>query len=109
MNYELAKQLKGAGFLFIEDDPSLPMKIGREVELVCNFTFGDNKTYYCPTLSELIKACGDGFNYLERFKGKWFASECGDIIEDADVCKQSRGKTPEEAVAKLWLELNKKD
>ena len=59
-----------------------------------------------PSLSELIEACGEGFEELVRFKdknaigAKWGAFTNPKIV--------SRGNTPEEAVARLWLGLNKK-
>lgn len=85
MNYELAKQLKDAGF---------PWK----------GPFFENEEYYreyYPTLSELIEACGDKFDALvssER-SGGWMATDGRGLSGD--------GSTPEEAVANLWLELNK--
>jgi len=68
-----------------------------------------------PTLSELIEVCGDRMvmlfkEYKER-KIIWVATDgtvSGDWILDASEYKKARGKTPEEAVANLWLELNKK-
>jgi len=59
--------------------------------------------WYQPTLSELIEACGEGFHYLNRniqSAGRaWFAG--GERVT-------FDGSTPEEAVARLWLALNKK-
>lgn len=53
-----------------------------------------------PTLSELIEACGHNFWILQR-----------DPITDTFVASfddyNEEGKTPEEAVARLWLALNK--
>ena len=80
-----------------------------------------------PTLSELISACGDGFISLSRID--FIDSE--KLQTDKKVVKYHRfnasggkvreltyrnktyehvklGKTPEEAVARLWLALNKK-
>lgn len=57
---------------------------------------------YLPTLSDLIDAVGNGFT-LERI----------DRFEEETVWRAKttfgtgKGSTPEEAVAKLWLELNK--
>ena len=65
MNYKLAKKLFEAGFPFrqkrweIDDYPP--------------------ETYKLPTLSELIKECGDKFSQLNKWdkdkepKGKWSA------------------------------------
>jgi hypothetical protein len=58
-----------------------------------------------PTLSELIKACGS--------KTFWLFTE-GDIEWNAMLTHPSEpgeigfGPTPEEAVANLWLALNRK-
>lgn len=87
MTYELAKQLKDAGW---------------KVNL-----YDKTKEFSSISLSELIEACGDKIYVL-----------CTAIYHDKEslqiihgwACNGmvSFGKTPEEAVAKLWLELNKK-
>ena len=113
MNYELAKQLKDAGFpqegkgLYWE--PTYFGYTGEKVD--------KPKTEHCvylPTLSELIESCGDKFGQLvqcDRFKGEgWFAIGCPTKWEDDGVLNiQEEGETPEEAVAKLWLKLNKEE
>lgn len=80
MNYKLAKQLKDAGFPGSE---------------TC-----EKDELYHPTLSELIEACGkDLMALIPIWKSKdWVA-----YGEDYAFS----GKTHEEAVAKLWLKLNK--
>lgn len=55
--------------------------------------------YYCPSLSDLLEACGDRFARLSIVKAIWFA-------ESHDPEKIAMGNSPEEAVAKLWLALN---
>jgi hypothetical protein len=85
MTYELAKQLKDAGFPFIK----------------CEH---DESSIKIPTLSELIEACGAGFDHLMRVDEGFLA-----FPNDIDVKNDGEdylGKTPEEAVAKLWLKLN---
>lgn len=59
-------------------------------------------------LGELIEACGDGINRLWKVdnsyddgKSKWCATGTNDFLDGL-------GSTPEEAVSRLWLELNKK-
>lgn len=87
MTYELAKELKDAGFRFDFCND------GEEVHFKECF----------PSLSQLIEACGE-FKSLDFYKarkrtGEWRAQarlHCG------------FGPTPEEAVAKLWLALQKK-
>lgn len=65
-----------------------------------------------PDLSELIEACGNDFGQLRL-------SECEEetvfnAYPSTKKLKEKKewylafGKTPEEAVANLWLELNKK-
>lgn len=89
MNYELAKELKDAGFR-----PDIYLyEVTREV--------GN-----APTLEELIEACGDQFYSLVfALDNDWRAFSEKDqwnTVATAD------GKTPTEAVARLWLALNKK-
>jgi len=99
MNYELAKQLKDAGF---------PMKEATEQQIKDSSTdiirFVTSKAWFIvPTFEELIEACGAQFDTLyqaDRFK--WVAHD------GALITQRYTGATPTEAVAKLWLALNKK-
>jgi hypothetical protein len=101
MTYELAKQLKDAGFSNIRMGDYFAHSMGSHSDT------RDSESCYCnedhfPTLSELIEAV-DEFSYLadRRYRGlDWVA--CGGGSEEVT------DKTPEEAVAKLWLALNKK-
>ncbi len=88
MNYELAKKLKDAGF------PEMEWRIEQFLK------HGPAKL---PTLSELIEACGDSLGDLTRTDSGWMTN-CENIGNNP----QTEGSTPEEAVANLWLELNKK-
>ena len=103
MKYELAKQLKDAGFPLREYDPNLPFKIGKDI--VCTYFKIGRKEYLEPSLSELIEACGDRFDALikdSEVRGDWVATaENG----DADNLVSQTSSTPSEAVAKLWLTL----
>ena len=86
MNYELAKQLKDAGF------PQL--------------TFGRwGADAADPDLEELIEACGNGFIAIVRADdgSEYFATARGDAM----FPPRHVGATPTEAVAMLWLALNK--
>ena len=112
MTYKLALKLKNAGF---------PQEN-------CDFYFhGVRRLYYresgvglakltvgSPTLSELIKACGEGFYGIRVWSDTddkigyqamddWHSEE-----EHCGMIGATFGSTPEEAVAKLWLEINKK-
>jgi hypothetical protein len=64
------------------------------------------KTAHIPSLSDLIEACGDKFYGLDfhiGFEIKWLAEG---LLDDDTIIGEG-GKSPSEAVAKLWLELNK--
>ena len=99
MNYELAKQLKDAGYKFqpmsMADDKVAELR-KRQID------FGEYKErirfVLTPTLEELIDACGDEFRLLELVSGKRW--ECVGVDEFFD--------TPTEAVAKLYIQLNEK-
>lgn len=104
MNYSLALKLKEAGF-------------GQEERLGIGngdmFLEGKKGLVYVPTLSELIEAIGDRFRNIELRQediegGRWvaYSRENDDINCEVSIFKN--GQTPEEAVANLWLEINKK-
>ena len=103
MKYELATELKDAGFpqggsgAWVGDPNAVVLRGGDRV--------------YAPTLSELIAACGSRFGMLraeivhgaEDAPRKWIAREIGNEQIRATV-----GDNPEEAVARLWLALDRK-
>lgn len=98
INYELAKKLKDAGFE------------NTEIQMTSDYwlkKYGAN-----VSLSELIEACGDKFESLVSDKGEWKAYCVKDIsdeiYQDGEVANNGWCKTPIEAVANLWLEINKK-
>ena len=119
IDYELALALKNAGF---------PQRRGCSACLDGytwdgDFTeekIGDDYVSK-PTLSELIEACGDSFeglsHYPDQKKDKWEAESVNrDNMErtkhsdgDGYTYHYGHGKTPSEAVIRLWLELNKFD
>lgn len=86
ITYELAKKLKDAGL---------------------QTPYARIEQYYpdvnIPTLEELIEACGDKFSTLTNRAGNPYWRAWGITGEDV------QGSTPEEAVANLYLELNKKN
>lgn len=92
ITYELTKQLKEAGFeeiigkpMFIEDD------------------------FFPPSISELIESCGDNFLSLDSPFIETNSGWCAVGMSNGDrLYIKQEGLTPEEAVAKLWLKLNKK-
>lgn len=99
MNYELAKELKDAGF------PHKCDKHGGNdgYDEYCQYQDWDKEIgYICiPHLSELIEACGNDFANLKSFSHDWSAEAMRDEFTEGN------GSTPEEAVARLWLALNK--
>ena len=101
MDYELTKKLKHAGFPLSEYPETLigirgsePLKLKGIIQE--------------PTLSELIDACGKNFPKLSNEYGEWECGEmeycCGEHGYSWETI--TLGKTPEEAVARLWLKLN---
>jgi hypothetical protein len=97
MNYELAKELKDAGFPQKGNGGFLV-----ETELVGETIAGKKDTEcYTPTLSELIEACMPRKLHLVVTSEKSMAWV-------GDGTRNSGGSTLEEAVARLWLALNKK-
>lgn len=112
MNYELCRKLKEAGFpqtglkytWYYSTKPMGIFNSGEEYLDVKNHP----DRIVCPTLSELIEACGDKFEQVRRCPGVdthiWWAYETWK--KEGVACGE--GDTPEEAVANLWLELNSK-
>ena len=101
MNYELCKKLKDAGFTQDIESEWCYTPEGEHIFRYCGADF----IVDCiePTLSELIEACGENFRFLTRNKKGKFKSFSWKEGQEYDVCD-----TPEEAVANLWLELNKR-
>src|ERR1035437_4944279 len=101
MKYELAKELKEANYpqKFVE---------GRVAKV------NVDNTEYCfePTLSELIEACGDRFKrvalHMKYYKTKHLNWSAHWRVNFKGKLGVVWGRSPEEAVARLWLELNKK-
>ena len=86
MNYETIKQLEEAGWPVFH--------VG-----TC---YTGRPKCYCISLSDLLYACGDKFDYLARDceEGGFYAYGTRHIT---DLCA-----TPEGAVARLWLALHEK-
>lgn len=130
MNYELAKELKDAGFpqtgrsdwycgghTYYDSYPE-----GERHEECAEKTILTRGDLYCdsasmtaefpievPTLSELIEACGaekDNFTLISfPSLGKWVAT----LDSLTTGFGKGNGATPEEAVALLYLALNRKE
>src|SRR5262245_39464264 len=91
VDYELAKRLMDAGFPQIGKGNS----IGSPDKLVWRIS----DRVYVPTLEELIVACGENFGSLDKRHDGWLARANGD--------QHCFAGTPAEAVARLWLTLQK--
>lgn len=105
ISYELALKLKEAGF----PQPSL-----MGIPVIGPGAIDKDGVFY-PNLSELIEACGDCLSHLAHRPsypegGHWWAvSHCGHPEhEPGGNNLEESASTPEEAVARLWLALNKK-
>lgn len=112
ISYELAKQLKEAGFPFREAPYSTSQaKIRSMNDGMGNLIIFDglDVVFYEATLSELIEACGESFRLDASWSGNpsWSAM----VGLGKKMKFYGKGPTPEEAVASLWLwlALNKKD
>ena len=101
MNYKLAKKLKDAGFKYDFENIS-----HRKAYNGPDYPEDWTQALSVPSLSEIIEACGEEFeSIIYSNKKEWYAyGSSKGVIHD----NESRGLTPEEAVANLWLELNKK-
>ena len=109
MNYELAKKLKEAGFpqpeglscehIQADWDKGMPWDGFSSWKHLKTCT----EVAYYPTLSELIEECGEGFFGLNRLETNEWSCH---FMEDENPDGEPVYKTPEEAVANLWLSLN---
>lgn len=104
MTYELAKDLKDAGFVWNTHTLSNGECgiCGKYMNLTDTASICES---YYPTLSELIEACGPAYFCLSRRDHIWKAEH---PHKELRLLVESSGLTPEEAVARLWLALNKK-
>jgi hypothetical protein len=112
MNYELSKQLKDAGFP-IQDGCIAEERHNSWVSPEGNFSYWNSgdEDVYVPTLEELIEACGEDFplrlqSSYKRNDLYWQADNWGHFTPNTRDIVSETGKTPQEAVAKLWLALN---
>jgi hypothetical protein len=111
MNYDLAKELKDAGFYqpdMVAVDGTRNLKGLGKGEWQSQH--GEPLTYI-PTLEELIEACGDTSFILGRTakRGPNNFSDWSAQAYDSKTRTFADGATPTEAVARLWLALNKKE
>ena len=131
MNYELALKLKEAGFpqtsnvIYCINETGLPQLTEKySIHDTCPMRLNEYGGYekvwdcICPTLSELIEACGNRFKSINRIEDDLWEAE-GYEFNKNERNTEIKGiimgkkfsifdKTPEEAVANLWLKLNEK-
>lgn len=113
LDYTLAKELKVAGFKQGSIDQERPHSWYDAGGDLSDWWTGDDGTYI-PTLSELIEACGEELiaiqrEYPESSDGKtWCAVREWYAYYPPEVERGEYGNSPEEAVARLWLAINKK-
>jgi len=101
MNYELALQLKNAGFpqtnkggIFQGDEIKTELP-GKAFEMVSD-----------PTLSELIEECGEDFGELKKQTRDGWSCIPSRFI-GFDNLRFQNHSNPKEAVSELWLAINK--
>ena len=95
MKYKLLKELEDAGF------PK-----GKNWDCFRDEAM-NKKGAYVPTLEELIEACGDGFDSLDRMHHHDTGKVAGWVCNLYTRKVIRILKTKEEAVAELWLTLKK--
>jgi hypothetical protein len=92
MDYELAKQLRDAGFL--------QAGTGRWIGPPDKVFWRSGDRVYVPTFEELLEACRKDVESLTQELSlagdEWIASAFG-------RSKSARGDTPADAMARLWL------
>lgn len=114
MNRKLAKELKAAGFpirffqvghKFYPNEKSTGWsKASRKSGVTItpyelqNHNRDIEEGYYCPTLPDLIKACGKYFSRLYVEAALWTA-------QSDNPGRSAMARSAEEAVARLWLAL----
>jgi hypothetical protein len=114
MNQELLKKLKDAGYPVMMQSwvKAKPVIDWSKIESGDVIKIETEEQFIPPTLSELIEACGENNEHgeftlwfdLEEWVAGYYEDFWG---EPRKHNKTRRGSTPEEAVANLWLELNK--
>lgn len=117
MTYETAKKLKDAGYpqdganlyavrYHLTDNGNMEYLMGGLA--LRNTPYDEGKMVMVPDLSSLIRSCGDALVSINReslplrFGGWYCHSDIGHATRAGD-------STPEEAVADLWINLNKHD
>jgi hypothetical protein len=113
MKYELAKELKDAGFPQAIGQWSLAYDKQRKLLHVVRWKSIDEEIAaddpaldcFAPALEELIEACGVDFSYLAKADNgsEW---KCATYSYHRHRVTEATGITPDQAVARLWLALH---
>lgn len=112
MNYELAKELKEAGWpQSFSEGMDYYDKKGVFCESACSeYNHDQDWAIRVPTLEELIEACRSKLDTLENYGDMWQATQKLSTWKVGEwEYVHGKGNTPSEAVARLWLALNKKE
>lgn len=110
MNYELANELKEAGFPQgtpkTASFPNLQNPLGYFIGEEDSDAIENRNLCYVPTLEELIEACENKFVSLKRTENDWNIWQAigGDKGKSINMWYAD---TKEAAVARLWLALSK--
>jgi hypothetical protein len=105
-SFKIAKRLKDAGFPQRFTAGSAFNQQGLAIQLTGERHWQtEENDISIPTLNELIKACGEKFGGLERFLDGT-SSRFRAYTPSPDL-PSGFADTPEEAVARLWLLLNR--
>jgi hypothetical protein len=116
ISFERAQELKNAGFtqritgnaeyflnehLMIRREDAIRMWYGDKAKegWALNLT---EELVYCPTVAELIEACGLPFYLSCDAASHWYAKNSPDGVDG----KSGYGETAPEAIARLWLILH---
>jgi hypothetical protein len=105
ISYELARELKDAGFLQAGLGEVAYVETAGDPAASNNPDYWQTvPRYYVSTLEELVEACGKPM-WLEAYDVDEFLWMAG--RGKGGNTPLGRGATPNEAVARLWLALNK--
>ncbi len=119
IDYNLAKQLKDAGFPSEYKNyeckecgkPCEDSEVGTPCSCGWNGKVPIDIVFRAPTLEELIEACGEtykGYEFMLSYSiDQWFCNYFNDNFKKISNFPNGIGKTPTEAVANLYLELHK--
>lgn len=115
ITYVLAKELKTAGFpqiqgmcgYFATEDSTTRLRCAESTGYNDGLLNTNKEVVYFPALSELIEACGEdlySIQFIENIPG----TKCYVLSSlPGNHHPVFSSMDPEEAVARLWLELNK--